>query len=865
MENKYAMDDTSAIYFTEGPEIISDLEKKASETSGQARIDVLNELSRLSWKLGNLDRSSELAEEAMQCARENDYFIGIAYSLSNLSDCHRLRGNIDQALAYAKESLEIATQMRSNHHVAYALNDMADIFRVKGDLSLALDHYQKALGIREQVGDIPGQTRSLNTLSEVFVELGDFSNSEKHCRNALTISIDHSYAVGIGYSKNTLADLFLLQGKLDEAVSLYKEALELRKELGDRIGEARSLNNLAQAFLLKGNLEQALKLSQESLKISKQIGHIFSQAHGHQNIGDIFRARGDKQALRSYEKSYHLQDELGHQSGLSPIDCAISEVYRTRGDFKKARIHAERGLKLAKRTGNQRFIVQALDQLALTYFFEGEISTARSLLDECITISSSIGDQFCLATFQTHLGEVLSALGDLKSAHQLFNEALSALSSTGYVKEIARIFCVLGNLLGIQGDYEKSMADLQKAIEMQTKYGFELDAAQSMNVLAKIQRNSGFLEEAYELFSQAELICRRLDDDRGLLVALRGRGRVLSTRGETAEAFSLYKKAFRIVGSWKEQFACRTAEGELNLLVGEVSKARKAFEQARSLSKKVGSVLDTILADLRLAEINLICGAPGVEILTQIDQAIIFLRESSLKGPLLFSGLLVRLHAIQEQSDNVDLELEIIDEMRQLAGMHQSNLELGFVEQEYGDIHLRRSNFGIARNAYSQAFQLAKNAHSVPLEFTVRLRLAELSVRDYGLTLDEEDYQTAYSALISVSKASSEKNIIPLFIHSLILRSLLASSAMQYSLALSLARKALKLSESHNLKQQGNRAKKLVKRLKILRSRVARQAAEAPLSSEVEFDEFAEYLDDVIQLMKTNKTLQEELAEKLAL
>ncbi|MFX0113592.1 MAG: tetratricopeptide repeat protein, partial [Candidatus Hodarchaeota archaeon] len=809
MQRKDAKNGTAALYISESSEAISSLEQIIQESVGKARVDALNELSRISWKLGILDRSVALAEEAIQNARENDYTLGIAYSLSNLSDCHRLRGNIDRALAYAKESLEISQQVQSAPHVAYALNDIADVYRVRGDLPLALEHYNKALTIREKLNDIPGQVRSLNTLSEVFIEIGDFPSSEKHCKNALALSKEHKYSVGIGYSKNNLADLFLLQGRLDEALNLYEESLELRKKLNDRNGEVRSLNNLTQAFLLKGDLERAQKLALTSLRMSEHIGNRYSQAVAYQNLGDILRVKGEKRALRSYEKSYRLKEELGHQSGLSPINCAFSEIHRVHGDLDKARGYAEEALKLAKRTGSQRFIAQAFNELALTRFVEGDVSGAKELLKQCISISSAIGDQPSLATFQTHLGEVLSALGDLTSAHQLFHEALEIMRNTGYVKEIAKILCALGNLHSIQGAYEKSVTDVRKAIDMQLNFGFELDAAHSMLTLAKIQRNSGFLAEADNLYSKAEAICQRLDDTSGLLVAIKGKGRVLTIRGEISEAFSSYKKAFRLVANWEEQIACLIAEGELQLLVGEVSKARKAFEQVKSSSTKVGSALDAALADIRLAEVDLLSGGPENEIINRIEPVLQFLKESSVKGSLLFSGLLVKLHAVQEKSNSVPHELEIIGELKELAEMHQSDLDKALVQLEFGDAHLARSNFGIARTAYYQALQLAKKARSAPSEFTARLRLAELSVRDYGDSFDEDDYQAAYDGLISVSKEASERKIMPLFIDSLILRSFLASSAMQYPLALSLSQKAYKLSESHKLKQQMNRAKNL--------------------------------------------------------
>lgn len=179
----------------------------------------LSNLSNISNKLNNYDKSIEYLNEALAIHRASGNKLGESGVLLNLGNTYVEKGDNAKAKGFFLQSLEIKTDLKTDEKgLAGIYLNLGVISKKEGDTAKARSYYEKSLLIGRKIGDKDIESNALNNLGSLEME-----------------------------QNNDSAEKFLL------------ESLKKAKETGNYILIKTNYKNLQEYYSIKGNSEMALK------------------------------------------------------------------------------------------------------------------------------------------------------------------------------------------------------------------------------------------------------------------------------------------------------------------------------------------------------------------------------------------------------------------------------------------------------------------------------------------------------------------------------------------------------------------------------------------------------------------------------
>ncbi|MEO1365636.1 MAG: serine/threonine-protein kinase, partial [Acidobacteriota bacterium] len=193
----------------------------------QLRTTMMTTIGRVYRKLGLLDASEGLVEEALEI-RRRDFDEGAPEWVGGLRELGLLRweqGDFDVALELLREALALEDRYRGPTPVyAETLQDIALVLSIRGERGQ--EELEKALEIRRREfgADSPEVAETLDRLAQVAYRFGELDAAEPVAREALeyrrrTFGGDHP---DVAESLNNLAAIVQARGEVPDAAALFE-------------------------------------------------------------------------------------------------------------------------------------------------------------------------------------------------------------------------------------------------------------------------------------------------------------------------------------------------------------------------------------------------------------------------------------------------------------------------------------------------------------------------------------------------------------------------------------------------------------------------------------------------------------------
>ena len=223
--------------------------------------------------------------------------------------------------------VEVEDYQRWNYHegVVVSRGHIVAGMYVDGELSTFdfLPYQPKAYRDFEPITDLQAIAHYYNNLGAEALMGGDLEEANGDLQIAASLAPDFDKAV------NNLGIVYLRTGETTRAIELYRRSLELHPD------NVPLMTNLARAYQQEGEVEAAKELL-ERLEESNEANPFFYVYRG-----DLALADDDLEtALRYMRKAYRTD------SNLPEVHVGLVRVYLALGNFKQARHHVERALKL---------------------------------------------------------------------------------------------------------------------------------------------------------------------------------------------------------------------------------------------------------------------------------------------------------------------------------------------------------------------------------------------------------------------------------------------------------------------------------------------------------------------------------------
>jgi predicted ATPase/DNA-binding SARP family transcriptional activator len=183
---------------------------------------------------------------------------------------------------------------------------------------------------------------------------------------------------------------------------------------------------------------------------------------------------------------------------------AAASLALLQGDHGQATAFAEEGLQVARETGEQRLVANALSNLGAIVLAGGDADRAGPLLDEAVAVARAAGDERILALAVNNRGDYALTRGDFQTARPLFEEALGLLRARGDTANVARALFNLGASELELGRFEIAGAHFREGLVLARDAGDREDLAWILEGLGALAAARGAGERAALLLGAAD-------------------------------------------------------------------------------------------------------------------------------------------------------------------------------------------------------------------------------------------------------------------------------------------------------------------------------------------------------------------------
>ena len=300
-----------------------------------------------------------------------------------------------------------------------------------------IDEAMKLLKQAEEIADTnEKKARVMRGIARINIINGDLYRGENLLQKALEILRDSEDRDVITQIYTSLVDLYHRMGNAD-AVNRYMERGKPFAEEAENEIKFGFYNVCAIASFDQGKMGIAQNYWEKCLEIAEKMNDHELLAISLNNIGEIYRIRGEfKKALDYYKRAYEYSQKSAEYVGMSVNLLNMGDVEHSRGNLDKAEEYLRKSAKLYEKHKNK-------ERLSSSYLHLSKVLADRGKMDEALKYGK---DAYALAdeiNSKEKMGESLMAIGYAYFKMEKYGDALKNYNSA------LRIFTDIGNKVGI--------------------------------------------------------------------------------------------------------------------------------------------------------------------------------------------------------------------------------------------------------------------------------------------------------------------------------------------------------------------------------------------------------------------------------
>lgn len=368
--------------------------RSIAQTAGNGPFKTQIDKAQALRDAGNSEDARKIYETVLPTLRTQGPSHELVDTLNNLSDIATMAGEYDHAVVFSRESTGVCQKMRDKNCEAAA----------RSDAGLALSNAGK---YDEAAAEL-----------DVALKLNQATDNP---RTAVLIL-------------NNIGVVDYYQAKYTEALRTYESALQYLNKAGTEdwtpTWRQITLLNLATLYQRLGNDQRAIKIYTDILAHPKSLSPR-DVAHMDANMGALFRRLGDtRQALQNYgyADDYYAKekDTDGQLAVLKNTGILLGLEL---GQLQDALKTFDRALALAKKTKNQREVMQALLYRGETLYRMGKLPEAKKEFTAALAEADKLGTVEEQWKAVNALGKIALERGQRDVAEALFRDAIQRIES----------------------------------------------------------------------------------------------------------------------------------------------------------------------------------------------------------------------------------------------------------------------------------------------------------------------------------------------------------------------------------------------------------------------------------------------------
>lgn len=257
--------------------------------------------------------------------------------LRNISIYYANKNSIDSALLYTKYGLHYANRSKNKTVIAKVNLFLSDIYYQKNDYAKALSFGYNAMRSYEQIHDSIGIIKSYIKVASLLQSKNSLYKAEQLLNKALVISKLIKNDDLIYNILSDLAGLYSDKKENEKAINTYEQVINYYYNQQNEPALRQSYNNLAVVYYRLGNYSKNKEYLLKAYNIAIKSNNKLSSASNLINLGIVETKLKNYTEALDYLKQAQIQaTEQNEKEGLMYVYGAFDEVYKARGNYKKA-------------------------------------------------------------------------------------------------------------------------------------------------------------------------------------------------------------------------------------------------------------------------------------------------------------------------------------------------------------------------------------------------------------------------------------------------------------------------------------------------------------------------------------------------
>ena len=341
----------------------------------------------------------------------------------------------------------------------------------------------------------------------------------------------------------------------------------------------------------EGYLLEAIDLARKTANHDALAQAGIALSEFYRNIGDMSRS------LECASIVQQVATASGNPNHEGQYLYLVGRAHEVQGDYKRAREHYERCLKVWRKAGNTRAAGAALNQLGSLAMLQGRAAEALGCFQECLKIDDELGDDArATGHHQYNIGWTLARLGRWEDAFESYYRAIALTEQHQELSLRATVLNSLGELF-LERDKAAKAIGIFRMVQEAAERGEVLPDIlhDAMANLGLAYCRQGDLASAGQTYDQALATAEKSGDRREVAIVLWRMAELALDQGQLDRCRELAERSVAVareVGLRCEEAQALRVTALLHASRGEDAQARECFEQAMALLQDLEESLD---------------------------------------------------------------------------------------------------------------------------------------------------------------------------------------------------------------------------------------------------------------------------------
>ena len=220
-------------------------------------------------------------------------------------------GDYDKALTVFYETEKIYQQVNNVEEQVNIKMNIGSMHVLTKAWEKALINFEEAAVIAEEFGFKDASIGCYSNLANVYSKMGDFEKAVTHSKRAIEAAVEINSLYRLSSSYHNLGTIYEREQMSDSALVYWKKALDGYVQLDQMASAAYIRLNIANVMQQRKEYQPAIAIANQSLEAGKKMGVKRICMDSYSLLCEIYRNKGDyKKALENAEFYYNMRDSL---------------------------------------------------------------------------------------------------------------------------------------------------------------------------------------------------------------------------------------------------------------------------------------------------------------------------------------------------------------------------------------------------------------------------------------------------------------------------------------------------------------------------------------------------------------------------